>query len=197
MHQRSKMYAELIREYSDYLDHVPQTGREKIQHFLHSSLCHIAVLILVLLDCGLVIAEIILDAKITTYEDYCTHTSNPTPACVADEDKAHHWEHAAHATHLTSIVILSIFMVEVIMKIYFTYDHFIKHKVEILDAIVVFISFVLDLIFLDDDTVGGVVGKNRVKSSILFNLKRFADNVAYVANLARDQRVHTRRQAGS
>ena len=45
------------------------------------------------------------------------------------------------------------------MKIYFTFDHFIKHKVEVLDAIVVVISFILDLVFLDDDTVGGVVGK--------------------------------------
>ena len=155
-----EMYVELLRDYSDYLDHVPKNNRERVQHFLHSSICHIAVLLLVLLDCGLVIAEIILDAKIVTYEDYCTHSPNPTPACVADEDKAHHWEHAAHATHISSIIILSIFMVEVMMKIYFTYDHFIKHKVEILDAVVVFISFVLDLVFLDDDTVGGVVGKN-------------------------------------
>ena len=48
---------------------------------------------------------------------------------------------------------------QVFMKVWFTWDHFIKHKVEILDAIVVLISFVLDLVFLDDDTVGGVVGK--------------------------------------
>ena len=50
-------------------------------------------------------------------------------------------------------------LIKVCFKIYFTWDHFIKHKVEILDAIVVLISFVLDLVFLDDDTVGGVVGK--------------------------------------
>ena len=48
------------------------------------------------------------------------------------------------------------------MKIYFTFDHFIRHKVEVLDAIVVVISFILDLVFLDDDTVGGVVGKLHV-----------------------------------
>ena len=34
-----------------------------------------------------------------------------------------------------------------------------KHKIEIADAIIVFISFILDLVFLNDDAVGGLVGK--------------------------------------
>ena len=41
----------------------------------------------------------------------------------------------------------------------YTWDHFIKHKIEIADAIIVFISFILDLVFLNDDAVGGLVGK--------------------------------------
>ena len=48
---------------------------------------------------------------------------------------------------------------KVCFKIYFTWDHFIKHKIEIADAIIVFISFILDLVFLNDDAVGGLVGK--------------------------------------
>ena len=50
-------------------------------------------------------------------------------------------------------------LVKVCFKIYFTWDHFIKHKIEIADAIIVFISFILDLVFLNDDAVGGLVGK--------------------------------------
>ena len=58
----------------------------------------------------------------------------------------------------------------VCFKIYFTWDHFIKHKIEIADAIIVFISFILDLVFLNDDAVGGLVGKFRVvqTKAILF-----------------------------
>ena len=51
------------------------------------------------------------------------------------------------------------FLIKVCFKIYFTWDHFIKHKIEIADAIIVFISFILDLVFLNDDAVGGLVGK--------------------------------------
>ena len=50
-------------------------------------------------------------------------------------------------------------LIKVCFKIYFTWDHFIKHKIEIADAIIVFISFILDLVFLNDDAVGGLVGK--------------------------------------
>ena len=51
------------------------------------------------------------------------------------------------------------FLIKVCFKIYFTWDHFIKHKIEIAAAIIVFISFILDLVFLNDDAVGGLVGK--------------------------------------
>mgnify|MGYP000174993175 CR=1 FL=1 len=48
-------------------------------------------------------------------------------------------------------------MIEVALKIFFTTDHFFSHKMEIFDAVVVVTSFILDLVFLNDEVVGGLV----------------------------------------
>ena len=51
-----------------------------------------------------------------------------------------------------------------LFKLYFTFDHFIRHKIEVADAIIVVVSFILDLVFLDDDNAGGLVGKFEKKN---------------------------------
>ena len=111
-----------------------------------------------------------MDQKIKTYEEYCDHGSN-SAGCQQGAQDAHHWEHVAHAIHICSIIVLSIFMVEVCFKIYFTWDHFIKHKIEVADAIIVIISFILDLVFLNDDVVGGLVGESVL---LVLKLRTFA-----------------------
>ncbi|XP_033749865.1 uncharacterized protein LOC117334381 [Pecten maximus] len=63
---------------------------------------------------------------------------------------AHHHtnkELAEHILHYASLTILSIFVVEVMAKIYAEGTHLLKHKAEVFDAIVVLVSFTLDIIF--------------------------------------------------
>ncbi|OWF46171.1 uncharacterized protein LOC110456083 [Mizuhopecten yessoensis] len=64
---------------------------------------------------------------------------------------AHHHtnkELAEHILHYASLTILSIFVVEVVAKIYAEGTHLLKHKAEVFDAIVVLVSFTLDIIFI-------------------------------------------------
>ena len=97
-------------------------------------------------------------------------------------------------------------LIKVCFKIYFTWDHFIKHKIEIADAIIVFISFILDLVFLNDDAVGGLVGKLQgylirpMKLSGLLTLLRLWRVLRVIngfilgAKQAADKRVHEQKR---
>ncbi|KAK3757338.1 hypothetical protein RRG08_008996 [Elysia crispata] len=68
-------------------------------------------------------------------------------------DGHHHHHHhtnkekAQHVLHMLSLAILSVFMVEVCLKIFVEREHLLKQKAEVFDAIVVIISFTLDVIF--------------------------------------------------
>ncbi|CAI9719326.1 Hypothetical predicted protein [Octopus vulgaris] len=56
-------------------------------------------------------------------------------------------EIAEHTLHYASLAILCIFLVEVICKVIAEGTHLLKHKAEVLDAIVVVVSFTLDIVF--------------------------------------------------
>ncbi|KAL8613406.1 hypothetical protein ACOMHN_057126 [Nucella lapillus] len=49
--------------------------------------------------------------------------------------------------HMASLTILTIFLVEVILKILAEGKHLLKHKAEVFDAVVVIVSFTMDVIF--------------------------------------------------
>ncbi|XP_055871428.1 voltage-gated hydrogen channel 1-like isoform X1 [Biomphalaria glabrata] len=56
-------------------------------------------------------------------------------------------EKAEHVLHALSLAILSIFMVEVSLKIFIEGKHLLKQPAEVFDAIVVIVSFTLDVVF--------------------------------------------------
>ncbi|XP_048198925.1 voltage-gated hydrogen channel 1 [Perognathus longimembris pacificus] len=85
------------------------------------------IICLVILDALLVLAQLILDLKIIQL----------------DKNK-----YAVQVFHYMSIAILFIFVVEVFLKIFVFRLEFFHHKFEILDAIVVVVSFVLDIVFV-------------------------------------------------
>ncbi|XP_074660582.1 uncharacterized protein LOC141913043 [Tubulanus polymorphus] len=62
-----------------------------------------------------------------------------------------HWHHIVHILHLASIVILGILLVEVILKIIGLGFDFLKYKIEVIDAIIVTASFILDIVFLNSN----------------------------------------------
>ncbi|XP_076465410.1 uncharacterized protein LOC143297122 [Babylonia areolata] len=50
--------------------------------------------------------------------------------------------------HMASLTILTIFLVEVLFKIYAEGKHILKHKAEVFDAVVVVVSFTMDITFI-------------------------------------------------
>nr|XP_023395069.1 voltage-gated hydrogen channel 1 isoform X1 [Loxodonta africana] len=92
--------------------------------------CHrfqVIIICLVVLDALLVLAELILDLK------------------IIQPDRNNY---AARVFHYMSIAILTFFMMEVSFKIFVFRLEFFHHKFEILDAIVVVVSFILDIVLL-------------------------------------------------
>ncbi|XP_014409117.1 voltage-gated hydrogen channel 1 isoform X1 [Camelus ferus] len=87
----------------------------------------VIIICLVVLDALLVLAELVLDLK------------------IIQPDRNNY---AARVFHYMSLAILTFFMMEIAFKIFVFRLEFFHHKFEILDAIVVVVSFILDIVLL-------------------------------------------------
>uniref|UniRef100_A0A8D2AHB6 Voltage-gated hydrogen channel 1 n=1 Tax=Sus scrofa TaxID=9823 RepID=A0A8D2AHB6_PIG len=87
----------------------------------------VIIICLVILDALLVLAELVLDLK------------------IIQPDKNNY---ANRVFHYMSVAILTFFMMEIFFKIFVFRFEFFHHKFEILDAIVVVVSFILDVVLL-------------------------------------------------
>lgn len=101
--------------------------RAKLRKLFSSHRFQVIIICLVILDALLVLAELILDLKIIK----------------PDKNK-----YAAQVLHCMSIAILAFFMMEIFFKIFVFRLEFLHHKFEILDTVVVVVSFVLDIVLL-------------------------------------------------
>ncbi|XP_035233692.1 voltage-gated hydrogen channel 1-like [Stegodyphus dumicola] len=123
------------------------TFRERLCKLFESHKFQVGIVALVVIDCLIVIAELILEVK-------------------------HHELHdslAPHVLHYMSIAILSIFIIEILLKIYAFRTEFFRHKLEVFDAFVVFLSFALDIGFQEQETVS-----NGIDLIIILRLWRVA-----------------------
>jgi hypothetical protein len=109
----------------------------KVQRVIESNYFHITVIILVLIDTAVVAAELI-----TALQQ--SKDSN-------DPDQKDKDDTLELALKYTSISILGLFLIEICIKLIFHTHHFIKSKLEILDGVVVVISFVLDVVYFKED----------------------------------------------
>ncbi|KAL3857160.1 hypothetical protein ACJMK2_011855 [Sinanodonta woodiana] len=102
--------------------------RGKLKFIIHSHKFQIIIICFVVLDCLLVISALLFDLKII-------HTS----------------EHSEvpHILHYASIGILSLFIIELIVKLYAVRLEFFHHKIEIFDAVIIIVSFTLDIVYRD------------------------------------------------
>ncbi|XP_051032551.1 voltage-gated hydrogen channel 1 [Phodopus roborovskii] len=101
--------------------------RNRLRKLFSSHRFQVVIICLVILDALLVLAELLLDLKI-----------------IEPDEK----DYAVKAFHYMSFAILVFFMIEIFFKIFVFRLEFFYHKFEILDAIVVVVSFILDLILL-------------------------------------------------
>ncbi|XP_004709636.2 voltage-gated hydrogen channel 1 [Echinops telfairi] len=101
--------------------------RTMLRKLFSSHRFQVVIICLVILDALLVLAELILDLN------------------IIQPDKNNY---AIKVLHFMSIAILTLFMVEIFFKIFVFRLEFFHHKFEILDAIVVVVSFVFDIVLL-------------------------------------------------
>ncbi|XP_040587118.1 voltage-gated hydrogen channel 1 isoform X2 [Mesocricetus auratus] len=101
--------------------------RNRLRKLFSSHRFQVIIICLVILDALLVLAELLLDLK------------------IIEPDKK---DYTVKAFHYMSFAILVFFMIEILFKIFVFRLEFFHHKFEILDTIVVVVSFVLDLILL-------------------------------------------------
>ncbi|KAB0404743.1 hypothetical protein E2I00_006917, partial [Balaenoptera physalus] len=109
---------------SKFLKHFTVVGDDYHAWNINYKKFQVIIICLVVLDALLVLAELVLDLK------------------IIQPDKNNY---AARVVfHYMSIAILTFFMMEIFFKIFVFRLEFFHHKFEILDAIVVVVSFVLD-----------------------------------------------------
>ncbi|NXC42429.1 HVCN1 protein, partial [Penelope pileata] len=103
------------------------TFQDVMKKMFSSHRFQILVVCLVIVDALLVLGELLMDLK------------------IIHPDKYHI---APKVFHYLSLSILSIFLVEVGFKIFVYRWEFFHHKFEVLDGVVVIVSFILDLVLL-------------------------------------------------
>ncbi|RNA12464.1 voltage-gated hydrogen channel 1 [Brachionus plicatilis] len=113
--------------------------KEKIRKVLLSNYLHVAIVVLVILDSLCVTIELIIEAE--------------------NKNNSHALHVAEEVFKYLGFGILCIFMVEIALKIIFVFNEFRHSKLEILDAIVVVISFIAEIVVLKhDDAISAIVG---------------------------------------
>lgn len=143
-------------EHTSCLDrwwHVVPNHQRAIVHIVETTIFHVAIVILVLVDCILVIGELMLDFILLNQK-----CGNKTKAVTEAHDDGKHnkLELAIEILHFASIVLLGIFVLEIMIKIYAfgkKWWNFREKKMEWVDAIIVIVSFVIDVTLLRTQSV--------------------------------------------
>ncbi|XP_043924569.1 voltage-gated hydrogen channel 1 [Protopterus annectens] len=116
----------------------PETSPPELLSFRNALKCllssyrfQVAVIFLVILDAVFVLCELLIDVEIIK----------------SDKNQI-----LAQVFHYLSLSILTFFIIEISGKIYAFRMEFFHHKFEVFDAVIVLISFVLDIVFAIHET---------------------------------------------
>lgn len=141
-----------------------RTCRGKMKHMFHTNKFQIAIVCFVILDCLLVITELLLDLEVFPKE--ANHSLAP------------------HILHYASLGILGLFLLEILVRLIVFRLEFFKHKMELFDAFIVIVSFVLDIIFRNNEGPESGIGLlivlrlwrvTRILNGIILSVKKQAD----------------------
>ncbi|EDV26917.1 Voltage-gated hydrogen channel 1 [Trichoplax sp. H2] len=101
--------------------------RERLQRIVFSHKFHTTIIILVVIDLLIVIAELLIDLQVI---------------------ETHHDSPVVLGFHFISISILGIFVIEFVLKIYAFRLVFFLYYLEVFDALIVCISLILDVFYI-------------------------------------------------
>ncbi|KAM9455925.1 voltage-gated hydrogen channel 1 isoform 1-T3 [Clarias gariepinus] len=140
------------------------TFRDALKRLFSTEKFQVTVVCLVILDALFVLCELLLDLSIIK----------------ADE---HHI--APQVFHYLSLALLTFFMVELGFKLYAYRLEFFHHKFEVFDAIVVIVSFILDIVYISKENAFDGMGLlillrlwrvARIINGIMMSVKSQADH---------------------
>nr|KAG5686586.1 hypothetical protein BaRGS_005157 [Batillaria attramentaria] len=135
----------------------------------------VGIIVLVVFDILLVLSELLFDLEIVRLE-------------------GSHQETVPEVLHYCSIFILSLFLIEIGLRIFVMRLSFFTHKLELFDAIVVIVSFVLDVVFRNRQDAASGVGLlvilrlwrvARILNGIVLSVKRQAEK-----KIEREKHMH-------
>ncbi|CAH1800442.1 unnamed protein product [Owenia fusiformis] len=134
------------------------TCREKLRYIIHGNKFQITIIILVIIDCLLVISELLIDLGVFDHQIRSGGGEGEEGGGTSVTKRHPTVSVVAEVLHFLSIAILSLFMIEIIVKVYAMGLDFFKHKMEVFDAVVVIVSFALDIAFIGNEAVSGGIG---------------------------------------
>ncbi|XP_068236119.1 voltage-gated hydrogen channel 1-like [Palaemon carinicauda] len=141
--------------------------RYKIREVMATTRYQLAVVVLVITDMALVIGQLMLDLQ---------HT-HALPSLVL---------------HYLSLAVLSLFCFEILVKILSMGLEFFTHKLEVFDAIVVIVAFVLDIVYLhSSDAHSGI---SLIIVLRLWRVVRIQNAMMLQVRRVEEKRVHVERQ---
>ena len=150
-------------------EHDLLTKKEKLRHILHSKALHLIIILLVLIDSILVIFELLFDL-----------------GAFGEDAKEHVVREVFHGF---SIGILSMFMIELILKLWVDHTHFIRHKIEIVDAVVVVVSWIIDIIIVFIPNKG-LIAVELLVLLRLWRVFRVVNGLIVAVKAKADEQVH-------
>lgn len=110
---------------------------------------HMLIIVFVLIDCFLVIAELMFD--FIKLQKPC-HSKTTNSINSHHHEDNHQIELIIEILHYSSLALLTMFLIEVIVKVYAfgrQWWDFCQKKMEWLDAIIVIVSFIIDLAIMN------------------------------------------------
>ncbi|XP_054648467.1 voltage-gated hydrogen channel 1 [Dunckerocampus dactyliophorus] len=160
---------EELHTFSDDLEPATETltFRDSLKRLYTSDRFQVLVVCLVVLDAIFVLAELLIDLAIIQVE---------------------HGHVAPEVFHYLSLALLTFFMVELAGKLYAYRLEFFQHKFEVFDALVVVLSFVLDIVFLFHDDVFDGMGLLILLR--LWRVARIINGILVSVKTRADQKIH-------
>lgn len=135
-----------------------------IKRILNSNKLHILVIILVIIDCVCISVELVIDFVINYNKEHRHLLNIKSPNSTSssglfevlkgiDLKSVSILASIEHTLRFVSLGILTFFVLEIVLKLTFVPDHVIKSVWGVLDAIVVCVSFILDILLLNDKQI--------------------------------------------
>ncbi|CAB3992398.1 Voltage-gated hydrogen channel 1 [Paramuricea clavata] len=142
--------------------------RVRLQEKLHSHRFQMIIISLVALDFLIVLVQLLMDIQVLKGVDH---------------------DHVGiEVLHYMSIVILGLFLVEIVVKLYAFGLDFFHHKLEVFDAIVVIVSFALDIAYSGNMDAWDAVGLLVLLR--LWRVVRIVNGIVLSVKIEMDEKMH-------